>query len=204
VAWDQGEGRWDTGRRAMLAHDPDCTHHVVIQDDIIPCRDLLAGIETALACVGENVPLCGYVGHYRNRIPLISDAVYMADAERASFVTMHTLNWGPCIVVPTAFIPDMIDYCDQLTHIPNYDRRLSRYWENERHTRIWYTWPSLVDHRRDEPSTVPGRIHAKSDGRTASRFLGRDRSALDVDWTGPVVHAAGGTNRTLYIHWEGP
>jgi hypothetical protein len=36
VIWDEQGSRWDTGRRAMLAYDPSCTHHVVIQDDIIP------------------------------------------------------------------------------------------------------------------------------------------------------------------------
>ena len=40
VVWDERENRWDTGRRSMLAYDPRCSHHAVIQDDVLVCRDL--------------------------------------------------------------------------------------------------------------------------------------------------------------------
>lgn len=32
VVWDERQDRWDTGRRAMLAYDPACTHHLVVLD----------------------------------------------------------------------------------------------------------------------------------------------------------------------------
>jgi hypothetical protein len=101
---------------------------------------------------------------------------------------MHTLNWGPLIVVPTSSIEEMIRYCDPLTQIANYDRRLSRYWEIGRHLPVWYTWPSLVDHR-DGPSLIPGRSGAHHragvGSRIARKFL--EGSALEAEWDGPVV-----------------
>ena len=48
VAWDRGLGIWDTCSRAWEMHDPAATHHLVLQDDALPCRDLLAGLEAAI------------------------------------------------------------------------------------------------------------------------------------------------------------
>lgn len=191
IVWDEINNRWDTGRRSMLAYDPGCTHHLVIQDDVIVCRDLIAGVRRALEYVPDDAPLCGYVGRVRPQKEATFRAAQEAFRVGASFVTMHTLNWGPLIVVPTGCIPEMISYCDPLP-VPNYDKRLSRYWELSRKVRVWYAWPNLVDHR-DGPSLVPGRIGTdrsqNKSCRVAHNFLGEDRSALEVDWSGPVVHA---------------
>ena len=199
VVWDRMENRWDTGRRAMLEYDSACTHHAVIQDDVLPCRDLLEGLRRALEYVDPELPVCGYVGARRPNAPMVNAAVAEAEQRKASWITMHTLNWGPLIVVPTAALEEMIRYCDPLTTIDNYDRRLSRYWELSRGLRIWYTYPSLVDHR-DGPSMVPGRVGTVHRGgsrgcRIAHGFVGAEASALDLDWTGPVVHAEVDTGR---------
>jgi hypothetical protein len=194
VIWDERDSRWDTGRRAMLAYDPGCTHHAVIQDDVLVCRDLFAGLTTALEYVPDNVAVCGYVGRVRPLAEMVTRAAHEARRLGASWLTMHTLNWGPLIAVPTAVIPDMIRHCDGLRNIPNYDRRLSRFFELKLGVPTYYTWPSLVDHA-DGPSLVPGRIgtdrsHARHQ-RVAHTFIGEDASALDVDWTGRVVNAEG-------------
>ena len=192
VVWDKKGSRWDTGKRAMLAYDPACTHHVVIQDDIVPCRDLFAGLVAALEHVPDDVPVCGYVGRVRPSADMVVVAARRARATGAVWLTMHTLNWGPLIAVPTTVIPDMIAYCDRLKDVPNYDRRLSRFFELRQEVRIWYTWPSLVDHA-DGPSLVPGRIatdrNKRVNTRVAHTFIGADASALDIDWSGRVIDA---------------
>lgn len=192
VVWDEKDNRWDTGRRAMLAYDPACSHHAVIQDDVLVCRDLFAGLRVALEHVPDNVPVCGYVGRVRPYAEMVTLAAMRARAQGASWLQMHTLNWGPLIAVPTREIPDMIEHCDKLTEIANYDRRLSRFWELVRKVPIWYTWPSLVDHA-DGPSLVKGRFGVDRSGRMVSRvahsFIGEDSSALDVDWTGLAIDA---------------
>ncbi len=204
VVWDERNDRWDTGRRSMLAFDPAATHHVVIQDDVLPCGDLLEALPRIIERIPPTAPLCGYVGTVRPNLGYINEACDHATKRGASFVTMHTLNWGPLIAVPTAIIPEMVAYCDPLTSIENYDRRLSRYWELYRRHRIWYTWPCIVDHR-DGPSMVPGRCgtHHRAGGptrgsRVARRFLGTDVSAATWDWSGPVVDAG------LHRRYSGP
>jgi hypothetical protein len=187
VVWDRKDDRWDTGRRSMLAYDPACSYHAVIQDDVIPALDLVAGLPKILERLPETAPLCGYVGTVRPAVTEIGHACREAERLRASFIRMHTLNWGPLIVVPTAAIEEMIRYCDPLREIANYDRRLSRYWELARREPIWYTWPAVVDHR-DGPSLVPGRNGAHRNGggsRVARKFLAG--SVLEANWDGEVV-----------------
>lgn len=190
VVWDEKRDRWDTGRRAWLAYDPRATHHAVIQDDVLVCRDLVAGLERALSFIPATVPVSGYVGRVRPYRTLIERAVAAAAPHHVSWYTMHVLAWGPLVVVPTAAIEAMLAHCDTLTHVENYDRRLSRFWTLERRSLVWCTRPSLVDHA-DGPSMVPGRPGTnrarQRDNRTAWDFAGEDVSALDIDWSGDVI-----------------
>lgn len=180
VIWDQKNDRWDTGRRAMLAHAPDATHHLVVQDDAIVCRDLVAGVEKALQYVTnpERAPLCLYVGRvtpYREAV----EELVAAAGPGTSWLTMSQLNWGVGIVMPVGLIRRMVKWGDGRPDIANYDKRMSRYLQTLGVT-VWYPWPSLVEHR-DSPSLVPGR---NSRGRHAHQFVGADRSALDLPYDG--------------------
>jgi hypothetical protein len=177
VVWDQKQDRWDTGRRAMLAYDPAATHHLVVQDDAIVCRDLVAGLEQAVNHVPEGVPLCLYIGTVRPKPQAVAQLVKAAAA--TSWIVMDSLYWGVGVVVPTRHIDTMIAWCDQRTRVANYDLRMSRWFEAQR-IPVWYPWPSLVEHR-DSPSLVPGRTAQ----RHARQFIGADVSALDQPWDRP-------------------
>lgn len=181
VMWDDGaNSRWGTGRRALLAYDPDATHHLVVQDDAVIPRDLVAGLEQALHHTPGDVPVCLYVGKVRPYRELVTEYVRQA-GNAASWLVMDRLNWGVAVAVPTRMIDDLVAWCDR-GRIPNYDSRMSQWFEAEG-IPVWYPWPSLVDHR-ESPSLVPGRGHA---GRTAHRFIGADASALDIDYSGQVL-----------------
>lgn len=182
VVWDKINDRHDTGIRAVEAYDPACTHHLVIQDDALPARDLIAGAERALQWAPQDVPVSLYVGKVQPFRRAVEKAV--RQAEGASWITMAGIYWGPAIIVPTAVIGDISPWF-RGSEITNYDRRLSKWFKNQG-LPCWYTWPSLVDHRGDESLLRPSKAV-----RRAHQFLGAERSALDVDWTGDVVHMNG-------------
>lgn len=180
VVWDDGSNsRWGTGRRALLAYDPDATHHLVLQDDAVIPRDLVAGLEAALKHAPQHVPVCLYVGKVRPYREMVVE--YVGRAKDASWLVMDRLNWGVAVVLPTSIIDEVVAYCDTLT-IPNYDSRMSK-WFEAKDIPVWYPWPSLVDHR-ESPSLVPGRGHS---GRVAHQFIGASTSALDIDYSGQVL-----------------
>ncbi len=185
VVWDQCNDRHETGLRALLAADPDATHHLVIQDDAVPCGDLLAGMEAALAHVPAGHPACFYVGRVRPFRQLIDAAVRLAGDE-ASWLRMPGPYWGPAIVVPTADVPALATWWHGAgRRIPNYDRRIARFYA-ARGLNCYYSWPSLVDHRGDVSLIGHGTSQ-----RRAHRALKAGQSALEVGWSGPVVEVRG-------------
>jgi hypothetical protein len=179
VVWDQRSDRWDTGRRSLLAYDPAATHHLVVQDDAVVCRDLIGGLERALDFVPEGHPVSCYVGRVRPYAQRVEQAVRRA-GRVCSWIVMRDLFWGVAVVVPTHLIDELVRAQDRAIHIAEYDRRISR-WFISRGTPTWYCWPSIVSHRVG-PSLV-----GHGDARQAHRFVGTDVSAADLDWSRPAL-----------------
>jgi hypothetical protein len=185
VVWDERNHMWDTGRRALLAYDPSASHHVIIQDDAVPCADLLAGLPTVLEHVPPESPVGLYYGSIR---PARSQwKVAYRRAVRAGhhwIASVRAPLWGVAICLPVEQIKDVVAYGD--LQKPNaYDGRVRRWYQNQG-IEQWFPIPSLVDHRtgEGEPSLVPNR---SNNARRAHEFIGVDRSPLDVDWNTGVT-----------------
>jgi hypothetical protein len=175
VIWDRRNDRWDTGRRAWEAIDQTAEWGMVVQDDALPCADLITGMEKALERVPDNVLVTPYIGTRRPARGKIDRVVQEAAAAKAAFIEMPSLNWGVAITAPTRIIDGMLPWCD-VQQYPNYDRRIGRYAIDVMRMNTWCTFPSLVDHR-DIPSLI-----GHGDGRVAHHFIGAETSALSVDW----------------------
>lgn len=191
VAWDERNNEWDTARRALLLGTKYIArYHVVLQDDALVCRDLVAGLDRALTRLDlpdavrppRNAAISLYFGTAKPYTGRVARTARRADDEGASWVTLPQLHWGVGLVVPTERLADIIALGDR-THVLEYDRRLSTVFR-KLGMPVWYTWPSLVDHR-DAPSLLH---HDHSEPRQAHRFEGVDWSALGDWWDGPVLH----------------
>lgn len=185
VYWDPagppsgaGDRVWSVAREAWGMFDPGADFHVLIQDDALPSPDLLAGLERALAHVPEDALVCPYLGQGRNVPRRWEHMADKADRLGASWVRSAKLMWGVCLVAPTKLIPEMIQWCDRKAGMPD-DMRVGR-WFERRGTDVWYTWPSLVDHR-----PVPSLTKHRAAERVARRW--HAGSALELDFSGPVV-----------------
>lgn len=182
VVWDERNDRWDTGRRSLLAYDPGASHHLVVQDDAIVCRDLVAGLERIAKVAGAH-PVGLYMGRVRPNRPRVQRQVDQARRAKTPWVTMPGPWWGVGIMLPTDDIEAVVSFGDQRRDIGNYDRKIGRFYER-RKIDCLYTAPSLVEHRhgRGNPSLIAGRTALN---RRAWWFIGEDASALDVDWRTP-------------------
>lgn len=179
VVWDEIQDRHDTGIRALQAFDPTATHHLVIQDDALPCTDLLAGIEQAIQHVPDGCPASFYIGRVRPFRGAVEREI-AACPDDVSWVVMDGVYWGPAIVVPTDTIAAIAEWWSSRGQsFQNYDRRLSKWFERDGR-RCWYSWPSLVDHRGDDSLVSNGRGHRRAIRSHAG-------SALDLDWGGAVA-----------------
>lgn len=191
VIWDRCNDRWDTGRRAWEAIDQGAQWGMVVQDDALPCADLIAGMEQALERVPENVLVSPYIGTRRPVAGRIDRVVRDALAAEAAFIEMPSLCWGVAIVAPTNIIDEMLPWCDVQSY-PNYDRRIGRFAIDVKRMSTWCTFPSLVDHR-DIPSLI-----GHGDGRIAHHFIGAEASALSVDWDAGSVVMSGARTVARY------
>jgi len=185
VAWD-GEGKpsgsgdrvWRTARRGWQLADPDADWHLLLQDDAVPCADLLAGLERALAYVPPDAAVSTYLGTGRN-VPIRWEALARAaDTAGACWVRSTKLMWGVGIALPVPLISEMIAYADRLSNVPD-DMRVAG-WIERRRGEVWYPWPSLIDHL-----PVPSLTKHRAAERVARRHHGG--SALEINWAGHHV-----------------
>lgn len=184
--WDTDNTVWNTGKRAWLEGvGSETTHWVVIQDDAVLSLNLEAALQKALPYVNPQSPVSLYLGNTRPYKVHVDALVAKAKSfpTPISWITMNRTNWGVGLVVPTVQIPHMIEYCEGrgvVSRRTPYDGLLSKWFEFNK-IPVYYTWPSLVDHRRG-PSILHSEIN-----RRAHWFIGEEKSGVDVDWSGRIV-----------------
>lgn len=188
VVWDQNNDRWDTGARSLLAYSAQATHHLVIQDDAIPCADLVAGLEAALDSLKRQTKPTPLGLYLSKASPYVRTQHTWPASVR--WVRKQGLASGVGLVMPVELINAAVAWGASRRDISNYDTRVSR-WLARQDIPVWHTWPSLVDHR-NSPSLVPGRTGR---GRHAGNFLGASASALSVDWASGEVRDVTGPTR---------
>lgn len=182
IVWDRHNDRWETGARSLRAFDPAAEHHLVLQDDGVPCADLLTAAERAAKAAGER-PVALYTGRVRPHQRTINPAVRQARTEGRPWIAAPGPYWGVGLVIPTAHIEELTWWGDNHAEISNYDRRIAA-WYAEQEIDCWYTVPSLVNHRpvAENPSLVKGR----TGNRTAHWFI-NGGDPLAIDWSGEPV-----------------
>src|SRR5688500_250030 len=95
VVWDDGSNdRWKTGKRSLLAYDPDAEAHAVIQDDALVCPDLVAGLHLALPHVPQGCPVGLYIGRQKPHRTRVQRAIEAADASGNPWVVYEGPLWG--------------------------------------------------------------------------------------------------------------
>lgn len=198
VSWDcnrtpspDPEQRWATGKRAWRMIDPDADYGMVIQDDVLVAKDLIAGIEKALTVLGPRGLVSAYTGTGRPDQKSVQRALNAARRHGSAWASTMSLNWGPAIIAPTSHIPAMLEWCSEPARKgQNYDYRIGVYFRDVVRWRTFYLVPSLVEHR-GLPSLVG---HDTGPERVAHEFIGTANSALSVNY---AQMPAGGLSPSL-------
>ena len=160
-------GAWPTARRAWLAYDKTATHHVVLQDDIQPCRHF----REACTRLAEVRP--------RHCLALCVNRKKALDAREHGLSWIVTEGpWGQGIMLPVAWIRDFLTWTATWTPTcPHDDTRLTLFlWSMGE--LAWGPMPSLVEHL-DNGSLIGNKLPFS---RRATWFMG-DADPLEIDWT---------------------
>lgn len=185
VVWDEREDIWDTGRRSLLAYDPEARDHLVVQDDALLCRDLVATCARMREQARRPHPIGLYFGSIRPIKRETARLHRLAVRQGKRWIMMRRSPlWGVALLLPTEHIEQIVAFGDDRPE-RNYDRRIARWYWRQRIPQM-FPVPSPVDHRSGEghDSMVPGRANRR---RIAHSFIGEDRSGLDIDWRTKVV-----------------
>jgi hypothetical protein len=181
ISWESGGGRWETGKSAWMMHDKNATHHLVLQDDSLPCLDLPQTVERVVEIVPDKpISLFARSKKYYNNF------IELARRKKASFMVLGRLNWGVAVLLPTKDIVPMIDYADRECRLPNYDMRIALYYLSLG-ILTYYTMPSLVGHRTNGGSLVWKTFEKQQHNRYARYFIGSAKSGLTIKWNDKTV-----------------
>lgn len=188
-----GDGLWPTARRAWESHNPLATHHLVLQDDVVPVPHLIVGCEQMLDCSpGPDKSVVSLFG--------IKKVLKDAYAEGYSFLCGTGISWAQGLILPTPVIGEFLAWCDEFVR-PDYkwdDARLSLFCLNMGYP-VYTTIPCLLEHL-DVPSTVGNpRLAGGQHERRAAVFTGE--SALSIKWKAPALHKRT-HSLSLYDGWE--
>jgi len=135
IVWDQINNVWDTCKRAWRAIDKTAEYGLVLQDDVIPCRDFQTRAEALLT--GRFV--YNFFVHYG-----FSARVEKALNEGKNYFIKTSIFGEIALCMPTKYINSMIDYCHNRN--AQSDTLISA-WATASRLRVRYPIPSLVDHR---------------------------------------------------------
>jgi hypothetical protein len=143
------------------------THHLVLQDDLTPCLDLVYAVGQKIIPLLSDVPIALY--NNCNVVP-----------EEGQWILGGC--WGQTKLMPTSMWERFLQFNEQ-AFVPNQgrfssDARVGLFYRTYYHD-VWCTSPSLVEH-----ASVSGESLLGHNGKVtkARCFIGEYASAMAVDW----------------------
>ena len=171
--WRQGS--WPVVRAAylrLLDERPDATHHVVLHDDMLPCRDFVRHLQGAVAAMPDEV------------VTTFSMRRVIREAwERGHrWVRTAGLVWGGCSAHPAGWSLPYVEWAEAQVSpsLPSADARFT-YWLQYVHGtgRSWLTVPSLTEHLEPGESLL-----GHGNGRRVATLFA-DEVGAPPDWSVP-------------------
>jgi hypothetical protein len=187
VITDHGEqaNPW-RGYQKCLTDIPACSHLLVVQDDVIVCRNFMPALEQVAAANPETVVCLFVPGSARQTVAVMAQRL----RNRKPYAQVHHATFMPVVATlwpkgkAEAFLRWAHDNPKRLGHQnPRSDDSVAGRWMRLTGQRVLATCPSLVEHPDDVPSSIGLRARAGDDkGRVAAFYIG-DSDPLDIDWS---------------------
>ena len=162
-------GTWTTTRRCLAGMPSWATHVIVLDDDLLLCKDFLGGAVRA----ASQRPEC--VVSFWAKNPHVDKKASSGDR----WVSVDYVQ-GPAVCFPRAVAEGLLIYAGHVEQGAD-DAHVTDYCKKHGVAR-WTTMPSLVEHLCPNDSLVQNRKADRSH-RVASRFIGAEVSALSIDWS---------------------
>lgn len=175
---------WE-GYKQCLSKLPNCTHLLVLQDDVTVCRNLPLAVER----IAADIPVVLFLARLPRRVSTL--ALREAKRGRHYIDTQLRINefMPACAVLwPKAKAEEFMAWAEANPHklghpFPRSDDGVMGRWSALSHQRIRFLYPSLVEHPDREVSVIGRKAHwGKDPGRVALHYIGED-DPLEIDWS---------------------
>lgn len=183
------KGVWPTAKSAWLRYHPNCTHHMVLQDDVQLCTHFVKLVTTAIEHKPDEI-LCLY-----------SPSQHLKARGTAWWRTRGG-TWGQALILPRRRIHEFLNW--SAAHVDEeytYDDTRMALWSIERGIDVWVTIPSLVQHLGMNNSLLG---HAGTIGNNARVSLNYNRDIESVDWSveQPALPTKVPPLKSIYKHYH--
>ncbi len=164
------KGVWPTAKKSWeFCLSTNATHHIVIQDDCIICKDFIDSIQKCIETFPDRI-----ISLYANR-KICEDA----KNKDIRWIQMNDGMWGNATLFPTNILKDFLVW--QQKHLDQ------KYFMDDSRYRIFcmmtknyplVTMPSFVDHGLPSDSCV-----GHNNKKRIARWFEKDKSYLEYDWS---------------------
>ena len=168
---------WNGAKTTLLSYNKTHTHMLVLQDDVLPCKDFIKTVEKIIEILPDQP------------ITLFSNKEAILEAKNRGINWVKLRKWlmAQTYIMPISIIEDFLIW--EARHIkPEIyydDNRWAMYFFYHK-KRVWATAPSLVEHlgwnntslRNYTPSFI-----FEPRNRMAKWFIGFENSGLSIDWS---------------------
>ena len=164
-------GVWWNAQQCWGMITPGATHHLVLQDDMWPCKNFIQSAKNALAA-NPDAPV-SFFTVYKN---IVDEA-----RKNGGHWVLTSKIWGAAPCLPVWMIEDWLAWSEANVR-PDFkhdDARLSAYLISKG-IDVWNTVPSLAEHDLHGKKSLLGNNPPIS--RMARWFAG-DGNNLDIDWS---------------------
>lgn len=170
---------WRTYRECLRRAPVDCTHYLILQDDVLPGRRFLWAAVEAIRHRPDAI-----VAFFVNWLAHATATTLVANAQTCTaWSPLHpTERFVPTVALayPRGLVDDLYGCPEGDVHLPIADDEVVGQWRRRRGLPVWCTVPNLVQHDEEAPSVLLG--HRESRPRYACCFIGAHSPAL-IDWT---------------------
>jgi hypothetical protein len=172
------------GYLQALSDPPDCSHLLVVQDDVQICSNFAPALERIVASRPEN-PISLFLA----RLPEVAakDATRAMKANQR-YIRLRSRAFVPVVALlwPIEESQDFLEFVSD-TGGPRLASKRSDdaavwQWMANRRKAVYVTCPSLVEHPDNVPSTIGRRARwGKDKGRVALFYIG-EQDPLELEW----------------------
>jgi len=174
---------WNCAKNCLLSAEPEETHLVIMQDDILFCKDFITTINHLITLLPDEI------------ITLFSNNEHIDLALKKNIHWLKLKVWfmAQCYIIPVKVALEMTDWIENYVKdtVQLDDDRMATYcFYTGRH--VYATAPSLVEHLGFAHTTLRSYtddFKLKSLHRLARKFIGFETSGMSIDWRNTIQSA---------------